>query len=349
MSNITIRELKFEDKDAFLLAMRLSQSLHHPWVSPPLTSQEFEEYWQRSQQSNRKSYLVCNESETIVGVFNINEIIRGAFQNAFLGFHAVKDYDGKGYMSAGLKLVKKKVFEELELHRLEANIQPENIPSIQLVKHNGFRYEGFSPRYLKINNEWRGHEHWAITYEDYLIDTSPILKKDQVNIVPYDSQWPKLAQVEIDKIKSVFPLDTIIDIQHVGSTAITGLSAKPILDIQIAVQSLEMMTLIAVPLLQKLGYEYWSEDPNPNRMFFVKGMPPFGEKRTHHIHIFEYNSEHWKNKLIFRDYLRIHKTLAKEYEQLKIKLAQEYLYDREEYTNKKLDFVNRVLQLAKDI
>jgi hypothetical protein len=167
----------------------------------------------------QKSYLVCDELDNIIGVFNVSEIVRGAFQNAFLGFYGLTDYTGKGYMSAGLKLVQKKVFEELELHRLEANIQPENTRSIQLVKTNGFRYEGFSPRYLKINGEWRGHEHWAITAEDYIADSPSVLKKDHVNIVPYNSEWPFIAQTEIEKIKSVFPADAIIDIQHVGSTA----------------------------------------------------------------------------------------------------------------------------------
>ncbi|WP_028389017.1 GNAT family N-acetyltransferase [Legionella fairfieldensis] len=346
--NITLRELTFEDKEAFLKAMLNSQSLHHPWVTPPLTSQEFDEYWQRFQQPNQKSYLACNESGAIAGVFNVSEIVRGAFQNAFLGFYGINDYSGKGYMSAALKLVMKKVFEELALHRLEANIQPENIRSIQLVKKNGFRYEGFSPRYLKINDEWRGHEHWAITVEDYLSDIPEVVKKDHVNLVPYNPEWPRLAQDEIDKLKSILPVSTIIDIQHIGSTAISGLSAKPILDIQIAVQSLEIMKLIAVPLLQKLGYEYWANNPDPNRMFFVKGMPPYGEQRTHHVHIFEHNSDHWCNKLIFRDYLRSHPDLTKEYEQLKAKLAQEHLHDREKYTDEKLDFVNRVLQLAKN-
>lgn len=167
MKNITIRELRFEDKEAFLKAMISSQSLHHSWVEPPSTSQAFDEYWQRFQQWNQKSYLACDESDNIVGIFNINEIIRGVFQNAFLGFYGIKDYTGKGYMSVGLKLLLKQAFEELGLHRLEANIQPENTCSIQLVKSNGFRYEGFSPHYLKIKGEWRGHEHWAITAEDY--------------------------------------------------------------------------------------------------------------------------------------------------------------------------------------
>ncbi|MFA5959275.1 MAG: GNAT family N-acetyltransferase [Tatlockia sp.] len=122
----------FEDKEAFLAAMLSSNSLHHPWVEPPATPQAFDDYWKRFQQPNQKSYLVCDELDTIFGVFNVNEIVRGAFQSAFLGFYGIKDYTGKGYMRAGLKLVQKKVFETLGLHRLEANIQPENTRSIQL-------------------------------------------------------------------------------------------------------------------------------------------------------------------------------------------------------------------------
>jgi GrpB-like predicted nucleotidyltransferase (UPF0157 family)/RimJ/RimL family protein N-acetyltransferase len=347
MSNIIIREPKAEDKEEFISAMKRSQSLHCSWIKAPVTSQEFDEYFQRFQQPNQKSFVVCHLSN-IVGVFNVSEIVRGLFQNAYLGFYAVAEYAGKGYMSAGLKLVLNKVFNEMELHRLEANIQPENTLSIQLVKKNGFRYEGFSPRYLKINNEWRGHEHWAMTFEDFIRDSKDVLAKDHVELVSYNSSWPNEANIEIEKLKNIIPLNCIVDIQHVGSTAIPGLSAKPILDIQIAAKSLDEMKVIAIPALQKLGYEYWYDNPDPERMFFVKGMPPFGEKRTHHVHIVEPTSKHWFGKIAFRDYLIDHPDVAKEYEKLKIELAQQHTFDREEYTNAKADFVDKVLRLAKE-
>ena len=168
MNTITIREPKAEDRDAFLQAMQGSQTLHHPWVKSPLTPQQFDEYFQRFQQENQKSFLVCDPSGKIVGVFNVSEIVRGFFQNAYLGFYSVAEYTGKGYMSAGLKLVLHNVFEEMKLHRIEANIQPGNIHSINLVTTNGFRKEGYSPNYLKVNNEWRDHERWALTYEDFV-------------------------------------------------------------------------------------------------------------------------------------------------------------------------------------
>lgn len=98
----------------------------------------------------------------------MNEIVRGLFLSAYLGFYATADYAGKGYMSEGLNLVLKKAFTEINLHRLEANIQPNNTRSILLVQSKHFRQEGYSQRYLKINGEWRDHERWAITYEDWM-------------------------------------------------------------------------------------------------------------------------------------------------------------------------------------
>lgn len=164
---VLIREPMLEDENTFITAMQNSQTLHRSWVKSPQTPQEFRDYFQRSQQINQKSFLVCDTSENIAGVFNISEIVHGFFQNAYLGFYATTDYAGKGYMTAGLKLILQKVFNEIELHRLEANIQPENIRSINLVKNNGFRKEGYSPHYLKINEEWRDHERWAMTREDW--------------------------------------------------------------------------------------------------------------------------------------------------------------------------------------
>lgn len=167
---LILRAPIIQDKTLFLKAMNQSQSLHHPWVSAPKTSEEFEIYIQKysADQDKNKSFLLLDPSGNIAGVFNINEIVRGGFQSGYLGFYAVDGFAGKGMMSAGLKLVLKKAFEELGLHRLEVNIQPDNFRSINLVKNNGFKKEGFSPRYLKINGEWRDHERWAITYEDWL-------------------------------------------------------------------------------------------------------------------------------------------------------------------------------------
>ena len=142
------------------------------------------------------------------------------------------------------------------------------------------------------------------------------------------------------------PENHILDIQHVGSTAIPGIHAKPIIDIQIAVDSLVAIKQTAIDMLKTLGYEYWHDNPDTERMFFVKGMPPFGDKRTHHVHIVEPASRHWQGKIQFRDYLLSHPEAALEYEKVKIELANQHAYDREKYTDTKTRFVNDILQKA---
>jgi len=164
---ISLREPVLDDADGFLSAMHRSNAFHHPWVKSPQSSQEFMDFIKRNQQDNQKSLLIIESEVKICGVFNLNEIVRGCFQSAYLGFYSVVDYAGKGYMSSGLKLILKHAFEEMNLHRLEANIQPENMSSINLVKNNAFRKEGYSPRYLKIHEKWCDHERWAITREDW--------------------------------------------------------------------------------------------------------------------------------------------------------------------------------------
>lgn len=111
--------------------------------------------------------MVHRETDRLVGVININNIIRGAFRSAFLGYYGFADFAGQGLMSEGMRLVLRHAFTRLKLHRLEANIQPQNHASQMLVRSCGFVREGYSRRYLKIAGEWRDHERWAILAEDW--------------------------------------------------------------------------------------------------------------------------------------------------------------------------------------
>ncbi len=114
-----------------------SISIHNPWTFAP------ENYENYLQQAGR--YFVCaTETGAIVGTFSISGIIRGYFQSAYLGYEVFYPYQGKGFMNKGLRLLLKEAFESLNLHRLEANIQPDNIASIKLVSNCGFVKEGFS-------------------------------------------------------------------------------------------------------------------------------------------------------------------------------------------------------------
>ncbi len=155
------------DRDGYLHAMRSSRRLHGRWV-PPASDESFDRLLRCVKDERYEPGLVCRvEDGAIVGFININEIVRGLFQSAYLGYAAVAPYAGQGYMREGLELVMARAFTELGLHRLEANIQPANQASIALVRGAGFVKEGFSERYLKIGGRWRDHERWAIRIEQW--------------------------------------------------------------------------------------------------------------------------------------------------------------------------------------
>ncbi len=99
-------------------------------------------------------------------MFNLSQIFYGPFRSAYLSYYAFVPFARKGYMREGLEAVLTHAFVDLRLHRLEANIQPDNVASAALVRGAGFRLEGFSPRYLRIRGVWRDHDRWAITAED---------------------------------------------------------------------------------------------------------------------------------------------------------------------------------------
>jgi ribosomal-protein-alanine N-acetyltransferase len=151
----------------FLAAVERSRKLHRPWMYPPNTPEEFNAFIQRLGQKTRLGYWVCTEHGDLAGAINISEIVLGNFCSAYLGYYAFAPHNGQGYMKAGLRAVLSEVFERHHLHRLEANIQPGNTASKELVRRLGFRLEGFSPRYLKIGGRWRDHERWAITAEEW--------------------------------------------------------------------------------------------------------------------------------------------------------------------------------------
>jgi ribosomal-protein-alanine N-acetyltransferase len=111
--------------------------------------------------------FIWHDEVDLVGVVNISEIVRGIFRSAYLGYYAFDPLAGTGLMRMGLALAIAHAFTELKLHRLEANIQPDNSRSIKLVESLGFRREGYSPRYLKIAGRWRDHERWAILSEGW--------------------------------------------------------------------------------------------------------------------------------------------------------------------------------------
>ncbi|MEY4518901.1 MAG: hypothetical protein RLZZ499_1500 [Cyanobacteriota bacterium] len=166
---VFIRKPVIKDWQELVLLHQKSKGFHFPWVFPSLTEKECKNYIRRCQKEEFEGLLICHvDNRKIVGVANFSQIIHGFFHNAFLGYYVSVDYAGQGLMIEGISLAIDHAFHNLALHRIEANIQPENIPSIKLVQRLGFTKEGFSRRYLKINGEWCDHERWALTVEDWL-------------------------------------------------------------------------------------------------------------------------------------------------------------------------------------
>lgn len=164
---VLIRSARTSDRDEFISLMRCSRDLHRPWSFPPVEPMDYELLIDRARSDDFEMVLVVDRADgAIVGFFNLSQIFRGTFQSAYLGYAVGAPYARRGLMAEALQLILRYVFDTLGLHRLEANIQPGNAASIALAKGAGFRLEGFSPRYLKIDGQWRDHERWALTAED---------------------------------------------------------------------------------------------------------------------------------------------------------------------------------------
>jgi len=165
------------------------------------------------------------------------------------------------------------------------------------------------------------------------------LQRGTVELKDHDPQWHALFKCEKKILLEIFG-DRIIAIEHIGSTSICGISAKPIIDMNVAVTSLRKIDDF-IEKLPNLGYEYMPERRFKDRQFFPKGPR---ECRTHHLNLTEMsNKTGWKGHLVFRDYLRKNKDAREEYDTLKKKLAEQYSDNREKYTHRKADFIQDVI------
>lgn len=169
------------------------------------------------------------------------------------------------------------------------------------------------------------------------------LKRGTVELYDHEGEWEQKAAQTIEKLKSIFK-STADDIQHIGSTAIVHIKAKPIIDIAVAVRSFDKV-LPLIPILEENGFIHRPHCDNEGQMLFVCGDFE-KDTRTHHIHIVRVNSVEWNNYINFRDYLNVHINAAKKYENLKIELQEKYPSDRMAYTDGKEKFISRTLQKA---
>ncbi len=162
-------------------------------------------------------------------------------------------------------------------------------------------------------------------------------------MVPYDPRWPSLFALECSRVEAVLG-SWAETVEHIGSTAVPGLDAKPVIDLMAGVRDIRSAGRCIRPL-ESIGYSYWAENPDPDRMLFVK----FVERtsRTHNLHLMEVGGALWNDRLVFRDHLRSHPKAAGEYARFKYVLAGRFRDDREAYTGAKTNFICAMVEWAR--
>jgi ribosomal-protein-alanine N-acetyltransferase len=166
---VSLRPPAMADYDEFTALMRASRHSNRRFLDFPFKGRkQFANYIRQNPTGDKFRFLICRKADgVIVGSIGLFHIVRLALQGGVTGYMIGAPYARQGFATEALQLVLKFAFKTLKLHRVEANIQPDNVASIALVKRAGFKCEGCSPRYLKIRGQWRDHERWAILVEDW--------------------------------------------------------------------------------------------------------------------------------------------------------------------------------------
>jgi GrpB-like predicted nucleotidyltransferase (UPF0157 family) len=168
------------------------------------------------------------------------------------------------------------------------------------------------------------------------------LRRGSVCLAPYRAEWKELFEEEAARLRAVLG-DKVLRVEHVGSTAVEGIEAKPLIDMMAAVESLDEARDL-VPVLEGTGYEHRGNGGVEGSIFLAKGPR---SRRTHHLSLTETTSDHWQRSILFRDYLRAHPEVAEEYGELKWELARKYPEDRDSYTAGKDRFIEQVIESAR--
>ena len=168
------------------------------------------------------------------------------------------------------------------------------------------------------------------------------MKRGTVYLEPHQSEWERAAEETIHTLKSILG-SVAVDIQHIGSTSIRTIRAKPIIDIVVAVNDYELI-LSKRDVLENADIIF-RFDERPEQLLFVMGDFE-KDTRSHHIHVVIYGSDEWNNYINFRDYLNSNTEAAREYEAVKLRLAEQYPDDRIAYTDGKQEIIDRLLKKA---
>jgi GrpB-like predicted nucleotidyltransferase (UPF0157 family) len=165
---------------------------------------------------------------------------------------------------------------------------------------------------------------------------------EEIALIAYDARWPGLFTAERDRLLQLFPAQ-LLAIEHIGSTAVPGMPAKPVIDLLAGVESMRVADEVFEPLLQN-GYTTSRafNDMLPARRWFMRASEG---RRTHHLHVVVMGSREWVDRVRFRDVMRSRTDLACAYADLKHQLAAKHRSDREAYTDAKSEFIERVLAI----
>ncbi len=240
-----------------------------------------------------------------------------------VGYRFVPEAWGRGYATEAAEASLAYGFDVLGLDEIVAVAYPDNAASRRVMEKIGMRYDG---RGMYYGND-------SVRYVTGRTPTGP------VEIVTYDPAWPSRFEEERARIAEALGSRAPV-IEHIGSTAVPGLAAKPVIDVLLGVRS-HPLDEAGVRALETIGYDYRGEFGIPGRQFFRKGEP-----RSHHVHAVELGSDLWVSNLVFRDRLRDHPEEAARYASLKRELASRYADERGRYTEAKAPFIEELLQRA---
>ena len=166
--NIFLRPPELADLCEYTVLMNQSVRSSRWLGNPHKGKKRFTQYVRPSPNGEYFRFLICrNDDNRIVGSIGLFLIERKSLQSGCTGYMVGKPYLRRGYATEALQLILRFAFRTLKLHRVEANIQPDNVASLALVKRAGFKLEGYSPRFVKIRGRWRDHERWAILAENW--------------------------------------------------------------------------------------------------------------------------------------------------------------------------------------
>lgn len=163
-----LRKPSNADGRDFVAGVRASRGHLPPWVHPAEDVPGYRSWLAQGRRADAEQFLVCRrEDDTLAGFVTLDNIVLGTLQSAAIGWAAFDPNLGRGHLTDGVEMVLEVAFTQLRLHRVEANIQPGNHRSRGLALRCGFVLEGFSPRYLRIDGQWRDHERWAVIVDDW--------------------------------------------------------------------------------------------------------------------------------------------------------------------------------------